>query len=920
VLGQTISHYEILDELGHGAMGLVYRARDIRLNRVLALKVIRSEVANPTREKRFIQEAQTASSLNHPSIVTIYEIFHVDQAPCIAMEYVDGETLERRLEKGPLELRQGLEWAIAIADALATAHAAGIVHRDVKPSNIMITQAGLVKILDFGLAKLTQVSDGSNAGERLTLDDRIVGTPPYLSPEQALCEKVDARSDIFSLGAVMYEMFTGRRPFERASNVEMLSAVVNDEAKKLRSVMRELPAKLENIVAQCLQKKVERRYQQMADVKNALEHLRQTDTLETLLAARGSQPRRPRPLVLAAGAAVLFAAVAGLGWWNRKANDVPPRASVLARVTSNDGLTRDPAVTPDGKFIAYASDRGGESLDIWVQSLGGSEPVRLTSHPAEDHEPAFSPDGATVAFRSERDGGGIYVTSILGGPEQLLVRHGRRPRYSPKGDWLVYWTGFSTGDPTAPNSNRVFIVPARGGVPKQLAAQFESALFPVWSPDGKHVLFIGARGSESSAGKTVTGANRPADRADWWVIDIATGEAVKTGVLAELGRQGLSVWASAGAGIVPDLWVPGENAVLFSATKAATNNFRDSVNIWSVRLSAKNWKALAPARQLTSGTAYDGHPAMTQSGDLLFATSEMNTGIWMLPLQANEGKVAGEMKQLTRGAAFHGQPTVALDGSKVVYYATTSGNMDIWIMDLDTGREWPLTSTPIGENAPQISADGATVLYSIYGKREAYLVSSGGGEATKICDDCGTWNVSHDATNLLYWHSTAKPVVSIGLFHLPTGQKVELIKHPSYSLYQPQFSPDDRFIAFLAQMGQGRSRIYVAPFRGIERLDPSEWIPITVGDLSDDKPRWSPDGNLMYFTSNRDGFMCIWAQHLEHDTKHPMGAAFDVHHFHTSRRSLANVGLGPLETSVARNALVFNLGEVTGNIWRVSRE
>jgi Tol biopolymer transport system component len=278
------------------------------------------------------------------------------------------------------------------------------------------------------------------------------------------------------------------------------------------------------------------------------------------------------------------------------------------------------------------------------------------------------------------------------------------------------------------------------------------------------------------------------------------------------------------------------------------------------------------------------------------------------------------MKQLTHGTAFHGQPSVALDGSKVVYYATRSGNMDIFVMDLETGKEWPVTSTPIGENAPLISADGATVLYSLYGKREAYLVGSAGGEPTKICDDCGTWNVSHDATKLLYWHSTARPVVSIGMFHLPTGQKIELIKHPSYSLYQPQFSPDDRFIAFLAQTGQGRSRIYVTRFRGMERLDPPDWIPITAGDLSDDKPRWSPDGNLMYFTSNRDGFMCIWAQRLQPETKHPVGAAFDVHHFHTSRRSLANVGLGPLETSVARNALVFNLGEVTGNIWRVSRE
>jgi Tol biopolymer transport system component len=261
-----------------------------------------------------------------------------------------------------------------------------------------------------------------------------------------------------------------------------------------------------------------------------------------------------------------------------------------------------------------------------------------------------------------------------------------------------------------------------------------------------------------------------------------------------------------------------------------------------------------------------------------------------------------------------------LDGSKIVYYSTRSGNLDIWIMETQSGNERPLTSTTMGENSPQISGDGGTVFYSLYGKREAYLVSADGGEATKICDDCGTWNVSHEATHLLYWFSTAKPVVSIGLFHLPSGQKVELIQHPQYSLYQPQFSPDDRFVAFLAQTGQGRSRIYVTPYRGLERLQISDWLPITGGELSDDKPRWSPDGNLMYFTSNRDGFMCIWAQRLDPQTKRPVGAAFDVHHFHTSRRSLANVGLGPLETSVSRNALVFNLGEVTGNIWRASRE
>jgi serine/threonine protein kinase len=247
MVGQTLSHYEVLEELGRGGMGAVHKARDKVLDRVLAIKILHPDLANPTRVRRFIQEAKAASSLNHPNIVTIYEIFHVENAPCIAMEYVTGETLEKHLEQGTMTLRRGLNCAIEIADALAKAHQAGIVHRDVKPSNIMISSGGLVKILDFGLAKLTEISEEVEAGARLTQEGRIVGTPPYLSPEQAQAEKVDARSDIFSLGTIMYEMFSGKRPFERESNVDMLAAVVRDHPKKIRSVAKDLPASLEKI-------------------------------------------------------------------------------------------------------------------------------------------------------------------------------------------------------------------------------------------------------------------------------------------------------------------------------------------------------------------------------------------------------------------------------------------------------------------------------------------------------------------------------------------------------------------------------------------------------------------------------------------------------------------------------------------------
>jgi Tol biopolymer transport system component len=303
---------------------------------------------------------------------------------------------------------------------------------------------------------------------------------------------------------------------------------------------------------------------------------------------------------------------------------------------------------------------------------------------------------------------------------------------------------------------------------------------------------------------------------------------------------------------------------------------------------------------------------------MFFSSAEMKTKIWTLPLEANEGKVSGDLKQLTKGTAFDGQPCAAADGGKIVYYSTKSGNMDIWLLDTGTGKESALTSTPVGEAAPLISADASTVYYSTYGRREAYLVAARGGEATKICDDCGTWDVSHDGTRLLYWYSAATPMVSIGMLHLPKGQKTELITHREYSLYQPHFSPDERWIAFVAKTGPDRSRIYIVPFSASGAHDKEPWTAVTDGENLDDKPRWSPDGNLIYFTSERDGFRCIWAQRLDPITKRSQGPPFNVYHFHTSRRSLMNVGLGPLEMSVTRNALVFNLGEVTGNIWRAS--
>jgi serine/threonine protein kinase len=284
MIGRTILHYQIVETLGRGGMGVVYKARDTHLDRFVAIKVLPPEkVADPERKRRFVQEAKAASALNHPNIVHIYDIAEAEGIQFIAMEYVPGKTLDQMIGRKGKRLNETLKYAIQIADALAHAHAAGIIHRDLKPSNIMVADNGLVKVLDFGLAKLTETATGELAetatltakGGPSTEEGTIVGTVAYMSPEQAEGKKVDARSDIFSFGSLLYEMITGRRAFQGQTKVSTLSAILHQEPKAASEIAGETPHELEKIIARCLRKNPDRRFQHMADLKVALEELKE---------------------------------------------------------------------------------------------------------------------------------------------------------------------------------------------------------------------------------------------------------------------------------------------------------------------------------------------------------------------------------------------------------------------------------------------------------------------------------------------------------------------------------------------------------------------------------------------------------------------------------------------------------------------
>jgi hypothetical protein len=414
VIGQTISHYTILEKLGEGGMGVVYKASDTRLGRNVALKFIKGQFS-----QHWVQEARLVAALNHPHIATLYDVGEHEGSPYLAMEFVKGAPL-----RGPRPAKVVIEYGIQVADALAAAHAANIVHRDLKPANILVTENGSAKVLDFGLAKLMAMSGEGSVNSTQSLG--IAGTPGYMAPEQLEGTVADARSDIFAFGCVLYELASGRRAFPGESKAAALAATALAQPKPLEGV----PEKLDELIRRCLRKDPERRFQSMREVKIALEDLRDFGLEGT---GSGISPRpiaanSRRWLVGTLTAFALCCAVAGLWWLLDRKTDLSERASgplEITRLTTEGGLNIDPAISPDGKLLAYASDHAGDGhLHIWVKQIGGGDPIGRTSGPADDIEPNFSPDGTSIVFRSARDGGGLYVIPALGGTEQRLAPTG----------------------------------------------------------------------------------------------------------------------------------------------------------------------------------------------------------------------------------------------------------------------------------------------------------------------------------------------------------------------------------------------------------------------------------------------------------------------------------------------------------------
>jgi serine/threonine protein kinase/dipeptidyl aminopeptidase/acylaminoacyl peptidase len=905
IVGQKLGQFVVDEYLGEGGMGVVYRGTDTATGKTVAVKLLSGGELTAEQRKRLRREADAMRRIQHPNIVAIEGLFHERDLDFLVMEYVPGSSLASLLTRGMPTLTKSLDIGAQCAAALAAAHEAGVVHRDLTPANIMITPAGVARLLDFGLCRMT--GGNSERDSSLSASGNLMGTVPYMAPEQAEGRTADHRADIFALGAVLYEMLTGRRVFDAPNRLAAVAQVLRDPPKMMGPTV---PAAVERLVMRCLEKDPARRYQTAATVGAELRSLQ----------ARASQGNLPGQTMLrrkakfAVWSLCATSIAIGAALWMQ--TSVRPglklriRPSTLVRLTSDTGLTTTPTLSPDGTLLAYASDRSGEgNLDIWIQPVRGGNPVRLTFGNTDSQGPVFSPNGREIAFHSKRDGGGIYVIPVTGGVPVRLARGGDHVRFSPDGKWLAYSEGSTLGAGRSmffltPGSSRVFVMPAGGGTPRELCPGFAVSAFPIWAPDSNHILFLGNR--DPLWGEPV-GPLPPDLTLDWWVTSLHGGDAIPTGTARELRETGFISLSQ-----VPQAWLPDAEGVLFSGIVA------DTRNLWVMPISRATWRVSGHPYRLTSGTTRETFPSIA-AGNIVFASMSEAWDIWALPSEAGSVTPAGPLRRLTEDAALHSYPAVSSDGKLIAFSSNRSGNRDIWLKELSGERkEIQITKTPTPEMYPSFSPDGSKLIYRAIEARKAnyYIQPLAGGLVRRVCEGCleaAGW--SNDGKRILCVRSAK---ARVGLLDLISGEHTDVTDSATYALWNPRFSPDERWISFNAT-SVGRSRIFVAPYRPKRMIAESQWTSITNEDWAD-YPRWSPNGNNLYYLSDRDGFRCIWAQQLDSISKSPMGEPTAVFHSHQSRSAICNVSVGNLELSIARDKVVFGMGDLTANIWMVQSE
>ncbi len=759
--GRTLAHYKLLEKLGEGGMGAVYRAEDTRLGRVVAVKILSAEkVADAHYLARFLQEARLASSLNHPNIATIHDVGEADGLHYIAMELVEGESLRRRISGQPLKLGPLLDLALQIAEALAEAHGRSVVHRDIKGDNILVTPQGRIKMLDFGLAKrLPGPPDATlTLARNMTETGVVMGTVSYMSPEQALGQPVDARSDLFSFGVVLYEMATGRLPFDGTSATSVIDKILHGPPPALR----EMPPVLEDLLLKLLEKDPGDRFQSARDLVVDLRRLKKAydlgklDTTRLRVAPRA--PFRNRVLVLGAVAVVAF--VAGIvvhRYWPGRSGAGDTRAAPrFSTVTRFSGVEAQPAFSPDGRSFVFVSDRGGQ-WDLWVGVVDGGSLLRITNDTNVEMRPRWAPDGSRIAYARMNDGGtfDIWMISPLGGTPRKFLPDATDPAWSSDGRTLAYINL---------ETNTLWLCDATGANARTVTKPepLRNPRQPAFSRDGRRLAFA----------LRYTGP-----RGDLAVVDIGSGQ---VRLLTEGGALALT-----------PAWSPDDRFVYFASYRSG------AMNIWKIASGG------GQPEQVTSGQGDDAEMDLSLDGKrLLFSTYRVNVDLAEVRLDAPGGQKPAGVKWLTRDAA-RGEiaPVYSSDGRRVAYFSNRPGTEveTIWTMEADGSKASPLLEDGRVNIYPRWTAGGQSVVYmsraglTRFELRRAAL--SGAPPETLSADEAYSipWgDVSADGRVVFGWQDGKARTVDA-----KTGQPQDLEAVRSRGrLWQLRWSRDGRLLAY----------------------------------------------------------------------------------------------------------------------------